>query len=127
MEQLNQFVKMNPSNSSFSSNRMEILSPLRLALSVVGITKEKYVRFSGIKLPRAILRWFFLLSNAALIVMEVYIGVESVSYGIQVLLVQLHLVISFGSVLLILISLIWKTDAAIELIDFVENVVAERM
>lgn len=105
---------------------MEILIPLRLGLSLVGITKEKQVRLAGVRFPRMFLRLLFLLTNATLLIMEVYIGVKSVPLGAHVLLVPLHLVIVFVSVLSILSSLVWKTDAVIELIEFVENVVAER-
>lgn len=53
----------------------------------MGITKENSVQLAGINFSRAFLRWLFVLGNAALVSMELYIGVTSAPYGITVLLV----------------------------------------
>lgn len=102
---------------------MEILLSLKLLLSYVGITKQRHVRIAGVKVPRAFLLWFLIGSNTALIIMESFVSVKYSAIGIEAMLVPLHLTFAFGSVHLIFISLAWKRDQIMALIDYLEAVI----
>lgn len=104
---------------------MQILMPLRKGLALVGIAKEGSTQLAGHEFSRDFLRWFYLLSNTALIVMEIYNCVLIAPDGVQALLVPLHLLIAFVSVYLILISLVLKSDQVIESIDFLQEVITK--
>lgn len=102
---------------------MEILLSLKKLLSYVGITKQRHVRIAGVKVPRAFLLWFLIGSNTALIIMESFVSVKYSAIGIEAMLVPLHLTFAFGSVHLIFISLAWKRDQIMALIDYLEAVI----
>lgn len=106
---------------------MKILLALRKGLSFVGLTKEKTIHLAGHHISSAFLRWFLLLSNTALILMEIYIFMLLAPKGIEALLVPIHLLIAFVSVYLIWISLMLNVDHVIELIDILDEVVTKSM
>lgn len=100
---------------------MRILSECRLCVASAGLTNDKFVEIGGKPIPKLLIRLFGYFVCILSTLPEFIDCINNYSNGVNAILGPLHLALACLSNSLIRVSLIFKSDAIIELFDFSAN------
>lgn len=105
---------------------MKILDGCRAALSYLGLGADTLVRLGGFSVPRALIRATIISAQIVCIVLAAIVCAKHYNHGLQVILIQVHVMLLFLSRLSIYVALALKTDEITGMLDYLQMVVDER-
>lgn len=106
---------------------MKTLAEVKRLSALIGLNKEKFIQIFGIQIPREFICNFIVCSLVTGAISEILVYVNNRHGGIDSILAHLYIVVSVTSSVIIYLCLVRKNDEIMELFDYLEMVVNQRM
>lgn len=104
---------------------MIILAESKRILAHSGLNNANAVRIASVNVPRLLLHTVILMALVSCVVLECVIYVENSKHYIDAILLPLVVSSTFMALILAYISLIWKSEQIMRLMDYLQHVVDE--